>query len=241
MIKAATCAQKGSEERICSVCGEKESREIPADANHVYETKVTPATMEKNGSSAKFCTICGDEQESTVIYAVKTITLASCVYNGKAQKPSVTVKDIKGKTLKANVDYTVSSPKDAKNVGRYTATIKFKGNYEGEEKRTFDITQEESTISKLTAKKQGFTVSWKKQISQIAGYEIAYSTDSKFGKKNTKTVTADTSSTSKTVSGLSAGKKYYVRIRAYKTVRVGEKSVKVYFAWSKVKTVVTQK
>ena len=35
---------------------------------------------------------------------------------------------------------------------------------------------------------------------------------------------------------LKKGKKYYVRIRAYKTVKIGGKSTKLTGAWSKVMT-----
>ena len=47
--------------------------------------------------------------------------------------------------------------------------------------------------------------------------------------------------TSKTVSRLKAKKKYYVRIRTYKTVKISGKSVKLYSKWSKVKAVTTKK
>ena len=36
---------------------------------------------------------------------------------------------------------------------------------------------------------------------------------------------------------LKAKKKYYVRIRAYKTVKVKEQSVKIYSSWSKVRKI----
>ena len=56
--------------------------------------------------------------------------------------------------------------------------------------------------------------------------------------KNKKTVTVKGySKTSKKVTKLKGGKKYYVKIRTYKTV--GGK--KFYSSWSKVKTVKTKK
>lgn len=57
-------------------------------------------------------------------------------------------------------------------------------------------------------------------------------------KKNTKTK-AKTYST--TVKNLSGAKKYYVRVRTYKTVKVGKKKVTYYSNWSTVKTVTTKK
>ena len=53
--------------------------------------------------------------------------------------------------------------------------------------------------------------------------------------------TGKSRATSKAVSKLKAKKKYYVRIRTYKTVKINGKSVKLYSVWSKAKTVMTKK
>lgn len=212
--------------------------------SHTYQTIVKPADTKSNGSIAERCSKCGEEKSWTVIYAVKSITLSktSYTYNGKIQKPSITVKDSKGRALKDKTDYTISMPKGMKNVGRYTLTVTLKGNYKGTVKKTFDIVPKGTSISKVTAKKKGFTVKWKKQSSQTSGYEIAYSTSRKFAKKDTKTATVKKSkTTSKSVSKLKAKKKYYVKIRTYKTVKVNGKSVKIYSGWSKAKKVTTKK
>ena len=77
---------------------------------------------------------------------------------------------------------------------------------------------------------------WNKQTTQTTGYQIQYSTSSKF--KGAKTVAVSKNkTTSTTVSKLLAKKKYYVRIRTYKTVKVNGKSTKLYSSWSKAKTV----
>lgn len=132
--------------------------------SHAYRTVVIPADTKSNGSIVERCSKCGKEKSRTVIYAVKSMTLskASYTYNGKVQKPSVTVKDSKGRVLKNNTDYTISMPKGMKNVGRYTVTVTLKGNYKGMVKKTFDIVPKGKSISKVTAKKKGFTVKWKK-------------------------------------------------------------------------------
>ena len=89
--------------------------------------------MKKDGSITKTCTICGEKEPATIIYAPKTITLSKVkfTYNGKAQTVAVTVKDSKNKVLKKGTDYTISYADDRKSVGTHTATIKFKGNYQG--------------------------------------------------------------------------------------------------------------
>lgn len=81
-----------------------------------------------------------------------------------------------------------------------------------------------------------------KQAVQTTGYKIVYSTDKKFTKKTTKTAVIGKNKTvSPTVSKLKAGKKYYVRIRTYKTIKANGKTKKLYSAWSKIKTVTTYK
>ena len=45
---------------------------------------------------------------------------------------------------------------------------------------------------------------------------------------------------SKRITGRKPGKKYYVRIRTYKSVKGRGKTKKFYSAWSKVKTVRTR-
>ena len=44
-----------------------------------------------------------------------------------------------------------------------------------------------------------------------------------------------------TVKKLKAKKKYYVRVRTYKTVKINGKSIRIYSGWSKAKTVTTKK
>ena len=190
------------------------------------------------------CSKCGNEKSRNVIYAADSISLSktSYIYSGKTYKPTVTAKDSSGRVLENNTDYTAAYPKDMKNVGCYTVTVTLKGSYSGTVKKTFDIVPKGTSISKITAKKKGFTVKWKKQASQTTGYEIVYSTNGKFSKKTTKIMDAGKSrATSKTVSRLKAKKKYYVRIRTYKTVKISGKSVKLYSKWSKVKAVTTKK
>jgi hypothetical protein len=137
--------------------------------------------------------------------------------------------------LKNKTDYTVSYASGRKNVGSYTVTITLKGNYSGTVKKTFKINPKNTSISSVTAKSKGFTVKIKKYTTQTTGYQIQYSTSSNF--KNAKTVTVKNSTTSKTISKLSGKKKYYVRIRTYKTVN----GTKYYSSWSKAKTVTTKK
>ena len=243
--KAATCTAAGyTGDKVCDICHEvvEQGKSIPKTA-HTYgkKSKVTKATTSKNGSIKGTCTVCG-KTVSTKIYYAKTVSLSrtSYVYDGKAKKPSVTVRDSKGNKI-AKSNYTVAYSAN-KNVGKGKVTVKFKGNYKGTLTKTFSIRPKATSVSKLTPKSKGFTVQWKKQSAQISGYELQYSTSSKFTRSTTKTQSiAKNKAAAKTISRLKAKKKYYVRVRTYKTVKVNGKSTKLYSDWSKVKTVTTKK
>ena len=213
------------------------------ECSHRYESRVVKAGMAKEGSITEICTVCKHTRSETTVAAVQSIQLSGTThsYNGKQQKPSVTVMDSRQKRLNEGTDYTLAYPTNSKNVGIYTVSIRFQGNYSGTETRTFQISPKKTAIARLSAGKKRFRIKWKKQKNQVDGYEIAYSLSSKFLKKTTKTVTAGKSATSKTVPKVKAGKKYYVRIRAYKTVKIQGKQEKLYAGWSKVKKVKVKK
>ena len=205
------------------------------DHKYTNKTTTTKATLSKNGSVVTACSVCGAKKSTTTIYYPKSIKLSatSYTYNGKTKIPSVTVKDSKGKKLKKNTDYTVTYSKGRKSIGKYTVTVKFKGKYSGTKKLTFEIVPAKVTLSKISAGKKQFTATWK-TVSGVTGYEIQYSTSKKFTKKTTKTVKIKSAKTKKTtIKKLSKGKKYYVRVRAYKIVN----KKPVYGAWSSVKSV----
>lgn len=76
---------------------------------------------------------------------------------------------------------------------------------------------------------------WKKN-TKVTGYQVQYSTSSKF--KSAKTVTVKGyKSTSKTITKLTKNKKYYVRVRTYKTVS----KVNYYSGWSNTKSITIKK
>jgi len=69
------------------------------------------------------------------------------------------------------------------------------------------------------------------------GYQIAYSTKKNFDAKKTKRISAGVFTDSKTIAGLTKGKTYYVRVRAFQ--KAGGK--KYYGAWSNVKKIKIKK
>ena len=88
-----------------------------------------------------------------------------------------------------------------------------------------------TSISIIKVQNQAFTVKWKKK-SSITGYQIQYSTNSKFKKNNKKIKIKNSKTVSKKITGLNPAQKYYVRIRTYK----GKK----YSSWSKKKCIIVE-
>lgn len=90
-----------------------------------------------------------------------------------------------------------------------------------------------TSITKITALEESFKVEMKK-ADKITGYQVQYSTSSKFTKKTTKAVkTLNTYSVPKNLKG---NQKYYVRVRTYRT-----SNKKTYYSgWSTSKSVTTK-
>ena len=89
------------------------------------------------------------------------------------------------------------------------------------------------TLSKIESKEKGkATVAFQQSAMKVDEYEVSYSTSSKFSAATTKTTTTEKKSIN--LKNLKAGKKYYVRVRAYKVVS----GIKVYGKYSNVKSVI---
>ena len=254
--KAATCTEGGKQAYYkCEGCGKfyedvlgtKEITDLASWGNiakiaHTTKQTVTKATPTANGKIVNYCSVCKKTLSTTVIPKASSIKLkaTSLTYNGKVRTPKVIVKDRTGKTLVKNTDYTVSYAKGRKYVGKYAVKITFKGKYSGTKTLYFTIKPKATSISSLKAGSKKFTVKWKKQATQTTGYQVQYSASSKFSKAKTVTVGKNTT-VSKKISKLSGKKKYYVRVRTYKTVKINGKSIRIYSGWSKAKTVTTKK
>ena len=162
-----------------------------------------------------------------------SLSKKSYTYNGKVQTPTVKVTDKSGKKV-ASSEYKITYAKGRKNVGKYSVKITFKGKYSGTVTRTYTIVPKTTSITKAKAAGSKIILNWKKQNVQSSGYQIQYALDSGF-KKSVKTVNISSSKTvKKNLTGIKKNKKYYVRIRTYKS---DKNSGKIYSSWSSAKIV----
>ena len=181
-----------------------------------------------SGAIAKAFDIFPKSAQLTSVYYVDTLS-----YTGKPIRPDVMVTD-GGKFLLPEHDYTVSYSSNTK-IGVGKITISFMGNYQGTITKTFTIYPAKQEIQSLQTRYKGFFIDFA-QKGSATGYELQYSTRSDFAGAKTLIISSNKTD-KKTVSKLTAGKKYYVRVRSYTIV-----SGKRYNgAWSDTKSVTTAK
>lgn len=155
-------------------------------------------------------------------------------YDGKVKKPSVKVKAGE-QTLSAS-DYTLAYSSGCKAVGTYSLTVTLKGNLQGSSKASYQILPKGTALKKVKGIRKGIKVTWRKQGTQTSGYQIQYSRSVKFTNGNKITTVTKNKTTSKSIKKLTRKKKYYLRVRTYKTVN----GKKYYSGWSKAKSVKTK-
>ena len=145
---------------------------------------------------------------SLTIKSAKT----SCVYNGKFQEPSITVR-FRGKKLKSS-EYTVAYDNN-REIGDADIYVWGKGKYSSYYgAASFRIIPAGTSLKTVKSSSKGqFTAQWNKK-SGITGYQIAYSMNADFSDMQYQNVKSTGNKV--TVSGLKSGKKYYVHIRTYK-------------------------
>ncbi len=94
-------------------------------------------------------------------------------------------------------------------------------------------------IKKITPNKKKLKVKWKK-LKNVSGYQIKCGLNKKMT-KGKKVVVIKTNRKSKIIKGLKSKKKYYVKVRAYKTyTSFSGKTLKTYGKWSKIKKAKTK-
>ena len=152
-------------------------------------------------------------------------------YNGMEQRPAVRVV-VNGRVL-SSYYFTAAYPASSKAIGTYKVKIKLRNGYSGSKTLSYNITSKKTKLSSVKAGHGSIKVKWKKVKKQNTGYQIIISTNKNFKKGNKKVLVKGSKKSSKTVNGLKSGRKYFVKVRTYKTV--GGK--KIFSDWSNKKTV----
>ncbi len=211
-----------------------------------YENNIKPGTAKAivtgagvyTGTVTKEFTIKEAKKKNIGLTCKKVFTKK---YGDKAF--SLQAKAVKG----AKITYKTSDKKVAvvDKKGKVTikgtgiATITVKATASGYNDKTLKVTvkvspSKASAPSLKTLRGRKLKVSWKKD-GRATGYQVQYCTSKAF-KKGVKTITISKNKTvTKTIPKLTKGKRYYVRVRAYKSVKVNKKTQKLYGAWSSVK------
>lgn len=194
---------------------------IPANVSGLKASKTTSSSITLSWKE--------DENYSIQYYQIYDVKKKKTVATVSSSKSSYTIKK-----LKAGTAYSYKVRGYSKENGE-----KYYGAWETIEAATKPVAATFTTAK--SSKSKVITLKWDKQTS-ATGYQIQYSTNSKFTSKTTETIKLKKNSySSENISGLKGGKKYYVRIRTYKTVKISGKSTNVYSSWSKAKAITVKK
>lgn len=158
-----------------------------------------------------------------------TLSCEKYTYSGSAKKPKVSIDG-----LTSGEDFTVTYQNNVK-AGIATVTVTGKGLNEGTATKQFQIWPKKPSQGSITGlytgKSHYVRAKWKKVSS--SGYQVRYSTSKSFKRYQTVTIKGS-SNLQKTIRQLKKGKRYYVKVRAYKTCACG----RVYGKFSTVKSIV---
>ena len=207
--EAPTCTAMGFNGYKCSVC----NRKICLDGTYYlypmsYDNGESdiPALGHDFSDNAQYCKRCGEK-------------------NPNYLEPT-TAEPTSAPTTSSN---------NSNGTGTYTHYVYYNDDSTTKSASKTTSKPKNTKFKKVKGSKKAIALTWAK-VKGVKGYQIQLATDKKF-KKNKKTVTIKKQKTTKkTVKKLKAKKKYFVRIRTYKTVN----GKKVYSSWSKAKTVKTK-
>ena len=167
------------------------------------------------------------------IAKVKIVPATNGCYEGEIDKEFNIVKLNTGESNGKETTNRIESTKVEENVKTTESTTKPNQLVKPIENITQSTVVKKASatkIRKIKKQKKSLKIFWK-IVKNINGYQIEYSTSSKF-KKAKKITIKKAKKTSKTIKKLQAKKKYYVRIRTYIIVN-GKKE---YSNWSKKKS-----
>ncbi|MCR5142814.1 MAG: leucine-rich repeat domain-containing protein [Ruminococcus sp.] len=180
--------------------------------NNTMTELVIPASVEGDFLSMEW----GPELLDKITFKNGSKGFALEIYSGV--KKMILPPSITSKGAKAIIG------EDPSYVSDYTTYYYYKGtpvdkllSSKGYDKAKKSVLPGKTKSLSVAAKKNAAKVTWK-SVSTATGYQIQVSPDKAF-KKGTRTATVDgKTKTSRTFKKLKSGKKYYVRMRTYKTI-----------------------
>ena len=202
-----TCVDEGKKTRVCNTCTKSEEAVISPTGKHTYSKQVVLPTYDEQGYTIYTCEVCNYSYKDDFTDKLERPT----------EKPTPSPTPTPSPAPSPTPTPTPTQPQPTTTAPK-------------------PVLKPKSTkFKKVKPAKKAVSVEWKK-VSGVKGYQVQVATDKKF-KKNKKTATVKKQKTTKvTIKKLKAKKKYYVRIRTYKTVN----GKKIYSSWSKVKKVKTK-
>ena len=217
-----TCTVKGYKSHHCTRCDARNDITTMPKLPHNYLNKGTKATTKHDGLITGVCAVCGLERKPLTVKRVKSFTLSktSYIYDGKAKKPAVVVKDAAGKKLQKDTDYKVTYASGRKKVGAYVVKITLIGNYSGTKKLKFTIKlgTPKGLEAKTSAAKQAIKVSCA-ALKGAKKYVFYYSTEKDGGYKKI----AVSKKPAALIKTLEPGT-YFFKVRALTTDKNGDRA-----------------
>ena len=239
VVTPATCTVQGTGRRYCKRgCGWYFEVDIPATGHTKVIDPAVPATATTTGlTEGSHCSVCSKIFKYQEV--APKLTAPSSTHSGNDQTSQNQTSTTGSKTTANSSQYS-----DVEDIN----TEDWDEDWEEEDAQEGDYEEYDSLaeveavrktqIIRIKAAKKGFTVRWKGIAKVCNGYEISYSTKKNMtGAKNVRLAPDKKSFKAKR---LKSKKKYYVRIRAYRIVKVNGTYKRVYSAWSKIKTVRTR-
>ncbi len=259
--KLPTCTQKGYDFYSCSECDSSYKENYIEKFSHISDGGIIDSMpgINRKGTLKESCRVCGAVLSVKVLdglaESLENVYTPEAVSGLKIVSVTDTSVSLEWKksdfALKYKISYstdkkkwkTVSSNSTSHKVKKLKAGHKYyfkitavgDGAVSIDSKMISAITRPSKAVivKAVSVKENVAKVKWKKQ-SNVSGFELSWSRQS-FSKSKSKSISTVcvTKGTEKTLKKLKSGKKYYIRIRAYK--KSGSK--KVYGVYSKTKTV----
>ena len=147
IVRAASCAAAGAQERVCSVCGHKESKTLAATGKHTYGAWKTTkaASCAAAGTQERTCSVCGRKESKTIpatgkhtFGAWKVTKQATVLAAGEETRTCSVCKKTEKRTLaRLKPTYQVNASSLLLKKGQTTTKLKITGLARGDSIRSW--------------------------------------------------------------------------------------------------------